>query len=136
MSQDQLDEEGLTVGGRDDLGPALDPEAKAAYRKRLTDIEEEIAEAERNNDVGALGRLKEEHDCIVAELEQAFGLRGRVRAVSSNTERARSAVRQAVGSALRKMSEGDVTLGRFLSKAIETGTFCSYSPEQPVPWEL
>jgi hypothetical protein len=136
MSQDQLDEEGLTVQERDDLGPALDPHAKAAYRQRLTDIEEDIAEAERNNDVGALGRLKEERDSIVAELERAFGLRGRARAVSSSAERARSAVGQAVSSALRKMSEADVTLGRFLSKAIERGTFCSYTPERPVPWEF
>jgi hypothetical protein len=136
MSRDQLDEEGLTAGGWDDLGPALDPQAKADYRKRLTDIEEDIAEAERNNDVGALGQLKEERDSIVAELERAFGLRGQARAVSSSTERARSAVRQAVGSALRKMSKEDITLGRFLSKAIETGTFCSYSPGRPVPWEL
>lgn len=136
MSQDQLNEEGLTVGGRYDLGPALDPQAKAAYRQRLTDIGEDIAEAERNNDVGALGRLKEERDSIVAELERAFGLRGRARAVSSSAERARSAVGQAVSSALRKMSEADVTLGRFLSKAIERGTFCSYTSERPVPWEF
>jgi len=136
MSQDQLNEEGLTVGDRDDLDPALDPEAKAAYRKRLTDIEEDVAEAERNNDVGALGQLKEERDFIIAELERAFGLRDRARAVSSSTERARSAVRQAVGSALRKISDGDAALGWFLSKAIETGTFCSYSPERPTPWEL
>jgi hypothetical protein len=70
----------------------LDERAKSAYQRRLVDLREELAEAERHNDVGCIERARVEMDLLAAQLRGALGLGGRDRPAGSHLERARSAV--------------------------------------------
>jgi hypothetical protein len=48
----------LTVTG--DAGELLDPQARAAYRRRLVDLADELAAAEGDHDLGRIARLRAE----------------------------------------------------------------------------
>src|SRR5262249_39985062 len=49
-------------------GPALDTQAKPAYRARLADLREELAEAESYHDAGRAERARVEVEALTAEL--------------------------------------------------------------------
>jgi hypothetical protein len=72
--------------------------------------------------------LEDEIEKISKELRQGVGLMGRDRMAASASERARVNVTRAIRAALDKISEHDAEAGRFLSRAIRTGTFCCYLP--------
>ncbi len=136
---------GRARGGSDDLGtdpfdgagPLLDAEAKVAYRSRLRELDDELAEAESWNDSERAARLREEKVLIVAELSHAVGMGGRDRPSGSAAERARLSVTRAVRSAMQRISEQHPELGKHLHATIRTGTFCSYTPDPraEVQWE-
>jgi tetratricopeptide (TPR) repeat protein len=117
-------------------GPMLDARAKAAYRQRLEELREEIAEAERYNDGERAGRLSEERDAIAQQLKAALRPGGRDRQMTPYAERARLAVTQGVRSAIRRIQSGHPTLGRHLMAAVKTGYFCAYrpAPDAKVTW--
>ena len=116
-----------------DAGALLDPEAKAAYRARLTGLREELDEAESFNDPERAARAREEMEFVTAELAGAVGLGGRDRKASSDAERARVSVTRAIRSAVEKLGANDPALGRHLDVTVKTGTFCSYQPEPGTP---
>ncbi|HEY4096222.1 MAG TPA: AAA family ATPase [Baekduia sp.] len=120
------DETVLTDGG--DAGEMLDPAAKAAYRERVSELREEIDEAERFHDVERVARLREELDFIGAELARAVGLGGRDRKASSASERARVNVTRAIRGAVKAIAEHDARLGHHLESSVRTGVFCAYQP--------
>jgi tetratricopeptide (TPR) repeat protein len=111
-----------------DAGEHLDETARNAYRRRLVELEAAIDEAESLADRGRLERLERERDALVAELSRAVGLGGRARSAGSATERARVNVRKRLKQAIRSIEEADRELGRYLSKAVRTGTFCCFRP--------
>src|SRR5262249_23309725 len=49
---------GARVGDLGDAGEVLDAQAKAAYRRRLGELREELEDAERCNDLGRIERLR------------------------------------------------------------------------------
>ena len=121
-----------------DTGPILDATAKAEFRQRLLDLEEDIAEATEFHDDGRLRKAEAEKQFLLDELAAATGLGGRDRVVSSDSERARVAVTRAIRSALRRISAAHRPLGDHLDRTIQTGTFLSYRPD-PIAtpaWEL
>lgn len=121
-----------------DAGPALDAEAKTAYRHRLEELREELDEAESFNDPERAARAREEIDFLARELAGAVGLGGRDRKAASNAERARVAVTKAVRATVRRIDEMNSVLGQELLATIRTGTFCSYEPDRrrPVSWQV
>ncbi len=124
--------------GEGDAGPVLDNQAKAAYRERLSELQEEIDEAESFNDPERASRAREELSFLARELAGAVGLGGRDRKASSDTERARVNVTRAIRTALKRIGEHDAALGRGLGTAVRTGTFCVYDPpvgDEPA-WDL
>jgi tetratricopeptide (TPR) repeat protein len=130
-------EDGLHAVVADDAGPALDAQAKSAYRTRL-DALQELDEAESFNDPERAARLREEMDFLTQELAGAVGLGGRDRKTASNAERARVAVTKAVRATLKRIGEMDSSLGDELDATIRTGTFCSYEPDRrrPISWRV
>ena len=72
-----------------DSGPMLDAAAKGAYRARIMELEQEIAEAESFNDPERVARLRDELAFLLRELAGAVGLGGRDRKTGSDAERAR-----------------------------------------------
>ena len=128
----------VRAGGQGEAGPVLDAQAKAAYRLRLQELQEEIDEAESFNDRKRAARAREERDFVARELAGAVGLHGRDRKIGSDAERARVNVTRAIRTALKRVAEHDPALGRRLDAAVRTGTFCVYDPppgEQP-RWDL
>jgi tetratricopeptide (TPR) repeat protein len=121
-----------------DAGAILDPEAKAAYRTRLTDIGAELAEAEQWNDPERANRLEAERQALVAELAAAVGLGGRDRVAISASERARVSVTRAIRAAMARIRAQNAALGDHLAATIRTGTFCSYNPDPQasINWEI
>jgi len=119
-----------------DTGPQLDSKARDEYRRRLQDLEEDLAEAEANADTGRIEVLSEEKEFLVAELSGALGLGGRARTTGDPAERARKAVTMRVKTALKTIGEVHPGLARHLKASVSTGRFCSYQPEDPVTWSM
>jgi hypothetical protein len=119
-----------------DLGEVLDDRARAAYRRRLADLDEQIADAEADGDADAAARATEERGFLVAELTGAYGLGGRPRRAGDPAERARTTVTSRIRDAVARIEKEHPELGRHLRASVRTGTFCSYSPERPVSWEV
>ena len=126
------------VDGLGDAGAILDPEAKAAYRARLTEIREELAEAERWNDPERANRLEDEQRALIEELAAAIGLGGRDRVAASAAERARVSVTRAIRAAIARIRQQSGGLGDHLDATIRTGAFCSYAPDPraPIVWDI
>jgi hypothetical protein len=111
-----------------DAGPLLDGAAKAAYRRRLEDLRETVAEAEGFSDATRAARARAEMEQIAAELARAVGLGGRDRNAASAAERARVNVTLRIRNALKRIGELSPRLGHELGACIRTGLFCSYQP--------
>jgi hypothetical protein len=117
-------------------GEVLDRQARDAYRRRLAELDSELAEAESNHDRGRIEQAQIERDFFVAELSAAIGLGGRVRVGGDDVERARKAVAGRIKHAIDRVEAVDTRLGRHLRNSVRTGTTCSYEPEHPVDWRL
>ena len=121
-----------------DAGPALDPAAKDAYRRRIDDLRAEIDEADRFHDGERAARAREELDAVTAELAGAVGLGGRDRRAASAAERARVSVTKAIRTAIKRIAEHDSELGDHLARSVRTGAFCVYDPpaRDRIDWRL
>jgi len=131
------DAESMQVPEGGSAGPILDAQAKAAYRARVGELRDDLAEAERNNDVGRKEMIQEELEQIATQLAGAVGLGGRDREASSDAERARVMVTMRVRDVVKKLLHHHPKLGGHLQNSVKTGRFCSYEPREHVPdWEL
>ena len=119
-------------------GPALDAQAKNAYRRRLQELGEELQEARDWDDPERVARTEAEIDALTEQLARAFGLSGRDRPGASPAERARVSVTKAIRSAIKTIERHSPPLGEHLTVSIRTGQFCSYAPpgEAPPRWHL
>ena len=120
------------------LAAGLDVAALRSYRKRLRDLDAEIAQAEDWSDTARREALEAERDAIVDELRAATGLGGRQRATGSSRERARVAATKALTTAIDRVAAVDQSVGRHLQRTIHTGSSCTYQPDsdRPVEWIL
>jgi hypothetical protein len=132
-------ERGL-VARRDlgDAGELLDATAKAAYQARLTELEEELEEAEQFNNPARATKARQERDFLVQELARAVGLGGRDRRAASHAERARLNATRAIRAAVANLARANPALGQHLAATIRTGRYCSYTPDPRTPfvWTL
>ena len=118
--------------------PVLDEEARAAYRRRLVDVEQDIEEATLMNDVGRMELAQRDRDYLVAELAAAFGLGGRGRLVNGSSERARTSVARCLRYAIGRLAEHSADLAAHLEGTLHMGTFCSYrsDPLAAIEWRV
>ena len=121
-----------------DAGEMLDARAKAAYRRRLAEIDEDLAEAQTIGDTGRAAQAEAERDILVRELSRAVGLGGRTRRAGSASERARSAVTRAVRHSLARIRTHHAPLGDHLDRTVRTGTYCVYLPDPrySIVWKI
>jgi tetratricopeptide (TPR) repeat protein len=140
-----LDLVGAEAGSRDQVaaagtsaGELLDDRAKAAYRRRLAEIDEDLEEATAHADLGRAAQAETERELLLRELSRAVGLGGRDRLAGSASERARAGVTRALRSAIARLAEHDRALGAHLDRTIRTGTYCAYEPDPRTPprWVL
>jgi tetratricopeptide (TPR) repeat protein len=137
-------ESGAAEGGRKagpprlalgDAGEILDEQAKKVYRRRLTEIEDDIEEARALADPERVAQADAERDFLVRELSSAVGLGGRDRRAGSASERARAGVTRAIRQGIARIAEHHPELGEHLNRTIRTGTFCAYVPDPRIPTE-
>jgi hypothetical protein len=121
-------QEGMRVSRLEGAGPALDAQAKAAYRRRLDELEAEAEEARAFNDPERVALLAEEKDAVVRELQAAVGLGDRDREVASPSERARVNVTRSIRNSIARIEGSSPALAEHLKEAIRTGAFCAYLP--------
>jgi hypothetical protein len=126
-------EAGVSRRDLGDAGEMLDARAKEAYRRRLTEIDEDLEEARALGDTSRVDQANAERDCLSRELSRAVGLGGRDRRVGSAAERARPSVTRAVRHAMGRIRAHHAPLGAHLDRAIRTGTYCAYLPDPRVP---
>ena len=113
-----------------DLGPVLDARAKAAYRRRLDELQAERDEAEAFDDAEGAERARNEYAAVAAELGSALGLGGRDRRPGSPAERARLNVTRAIRAAIEHLGEHDASLAAHLGTNVHTGRVCVYRPDR------
>ncbi len=120
---------GGEVADGGDAGELLDRRARDDYRQRLSELESELADADRSRDLGRATRARAELEFLEAELARAVGMGGRARRAGSAVERARVNVQRRLREAIRRISLHSPRLGRHLENAVHTGTYCRYAPE-------
>ena len=111
-----------------DTGEVLDPRARAEYRERLTDLEQELEEARAQNDASRVEKLSGEIEFVKGELSAAYGLGGRARRGGDVTERIRKAVTNRIRDAIAQIERCDPELAEHFRSTIRTGKFCAYEP--------
>ena len=116
--------------------PVLDDQARAAYRARLADLDDELAEADAHHDIERSARLAAERDALIDELARATGLGGRRRRLGDATERARSTVTARIRDAIGRIEKAHPELGRHLRASVVTGAQCAYRPAETVRWSV
>jgi hypothetical protein len=121
-----------------DAGQLLDRQARAAYRRRVEELREEIEDALEVEDDDRAIKAQTELDALVAELARAVGLGGRDRRASAAAEKARLNVTRALRAATSRVSEALPGAGAVLDRRLRTGLFCAYepSPEDDVAWSV
>lgn len=121
--------------GHGDAGEILDVQAQRAYRSRLLELRDELADAEAINDAGRAAAARQEIEFLGQELANAVGLGGRSRRAASDAERARVNATRTIRLVLHKISHHHPALGRHLAACIKTGRFCSYQPDSEMTRE-
>jgi hypothetical protein len=118
-----------TARGSDTGEEMLDAQAKAAYKRRLADLRDQLEEATAFNDIERATQLRQEMDFLAHELARAVGLHGRNRTATSHAERARLNVTRAIKAVVKRIGASNPNLGRYLATTIKTGAFCSYTAD-------
>jgi tetratricopeptide (TPR) repeat protein len=135
---EDLEKAGIHITRLGDAGEMLDEQAKVAYRRRLSELREELEEAKELGNVERAEQAEQEVDALTKELLRAVGLGGRNRRAASASERARQSITKSIKLVLERIVQSDATLGDIFSRCIKTGIFCSYQPDPdfPIAWEF
>jgi tetratricopeptide (TPR) repeat protein len=135
---EDLEKVGIHIGSLGDAGEMLDEQAKVAYRRRLSELREELEEAKEQGNVERAEQAEQEIDALTSELSRAVGLGGRNRRAISASERARQSISKTIKTVLERITQNDAALGDVLARCVKTGTFCSYQPDPdfPIEWEF
>lgn len=112
----------------------LDRQAKHEYEQKITDLREELEEAELMNNLERASQLNAEYEQLIEHLSNSLGLAGKTRKTGSSVEKARAAVTLRIRGTIKKIASVHEALAQHLSHSIKTGTLCSYQPEKPVDW--
>jgi tetratricopeptide (TPR) repeat protein len=114
----------------------LDDEARAAYRRRLSTLDEQIESATLRGDDTRAAAYDEEREALLTELRTATGLGGRTRRLGDEAERARKTVTARIRDTLRKLDTRHPELATHLRATVSTGSTCTYTPDPKPAWHL
>lgn len=117
----------VTAAAADDV---LDARALTEYRRRLAELDDDLAEAEQWNDTERASLARTERDFLLRELASATGIHGRPRRLGSESERARVNVTRAIRSAIDRIRTHNPDAAAHLDQAIRTGIYCSYTAQR------
>jgi hypothetical protein len=109
----------------------LDRTALTAYRRRLAELDDELAVANATADLGRRTRASEEREHLLTQLRRATRPGGRLRPLGTPAaERARKAVTARIRDAIRHIAAVLPDLGTHLDRTVRTGTTCRYDPPE------
>jgi len=145
MTDDELGNEGLS--SRNGKGTrslnADDKKTLEAYKKGLQELDEDIVEAERNNDIGKKEELENTKNGILSEIHKLAdsdgSLKKYLRVQETSHEKARNNVPKNIRRTLAVLrdSEGGADLKDFLEKRLHYNNPLSYTPKSGDPtWDL
>jgi len=103
-----------------------DKTAWEQYGQRLSELDEEIAEAEQNNDLGKIETLKRERKEFLQYVHKSSSPADR------QAENVRKNVQKAIKTAIKNIQEFSRELADHLDQNIFTGRECRYSDK--IPW--
>jgi hypothetical protein len=110
-----------------DNEPVLDRTALVAYRRRLAELDDELATARSHADLAHQQRATDERERLLAELRRATRPDGSARTLGNTVaERARKAVTARIRDAIRRITDAHPELGAHLDRTVRTGTTCRY----------
>jgi hypothetical protein len=113
--------------GRAEL--TADSTALLAYRRRLAELDDELAGARAHADLAHRQRATDEREQLLAELRRLTRPDGSARGLANSAaERARKAVTARIRDAIRRITEAHPELGTHLDRTVRTGTACRYEP--------
>ena len=124
--------------GCGDGGEMLDARALFEYRRRLGELNEELASAERDRDLGRIALARVEMDGISEQLRVAGGPGGRSRRSCSDVERLRISITKRIRVAIAEIGDRVPGLGHHLATSVRTGRVCTYHPsaKRRVRWDF
>ncbi len=108
--------------------PVLDRAALSAYRRRLDELDEDLADARDAADLARVERATDEREQLLAELRRSTRPAGTARTFGGDAERARKAVSARIRDAIGRIEEALPELGRHLDRSVTTGAACRYEP--------
>ncbi len=113
----------------------FDEKAARAYWQRLSELDADIAAAEKAQDATAKSVAENEKNRLLAELKAAhFGKRMKIE--SSDQKRLRDRVRNAVDRTVEVVTKYHSTSGDHLDQSIRRGSVMTYAPVDMPPWEF
>jgi hypothetical protein len=122
-----VDLAGAVVADRLTDEPVLDREALRAYRRRLSELDGELAVADEMADLARRRAAGDEREYLLTELRHATRPGGATRTLgTAAAERARKAVTARIRDAIRRIGAELPELGRHLDRSVRTGHLCSY----------
>jgi hypothetical protein len=120
-----------------ETGPLLDAAARNTYRRRIGELDDELAAADRAGDSTAADRAHQERQALIGELRRATGLAGRPRRATADAERARVNVTRTLRATIDRITMAAPIAGAHLNSSVRTGTLCRYQPAPggPARWQ-
>ena len=109
---EELARTGVRTGDLGHAGEMLDAQAKAAYQRRLTELEDELEEARELGNEERVAKAEDEKEAVAREIRRAIGLGGRDRRAASSAERARVAVTPGDSPGARANLRAEPRLGK------------------------
>ena len=113
--------------------PLLDAAARDNYRRRIRELDHELAAADRAGDGVAAERAHQERQALIGELRRATGLAGRPRRATADAERARVNVTRTLRATIDRITAAAPVAGAHLNASIRTGALCRYQPAPGAP---
>lgn len=114
-------------------GEGLDAQARKEMGQRFRDLQEDLEEARRNNDIGRQEKAENEMEALTVQLASAFDHRGRPRQ-QTDADKVRKSVSEAVRRDIERITAEHPTLGRHLTASIFSGSDFRYAPEHQADW--
>jgi len=136
MTAEQLEEQGLSGIGLEDVNSMVDPQTVTECNKKIHELEFNITQASESGNALKEQALKKELKTTREYLASATDIRGRPRQTQDADKRIYQAVSKAISRAINELTEKHEALGRHLRNSISLGSFISYKPERPISWQL
>ena len=127
--------DGLAIDGGAGL-PLADEETITAAKQAIDDFDERIETARDGGDIDEAMELADQRAKVTSYLGSVAGKGGVVRSTGSKRGNARTAVKNRIDDAIRKIGAHSPEMATHLARSIKTGLTISYEPETPLPWLL